>query len=188
MEEKVEVMDPGLRQVITFSSKYITKSFGRHAKKRFAKAKVDIVERLINKLAVTGHRGKEHKRTSGRNTGKYLKLKKIVEKAFNIIKQKGYNPKEILVKAIENASPREEVTTIQYGGIRYPKAVDVSPIRRVDVALRWLTQGAYDKAVSKKIRIWEALAEELILAATKSSESFAIKKKEETERQAQASR
>ena len=43
------------------------------------------------------------------------------------------NPVQVFVNAIENAAPREEVTRLKYGGIAVPKAVDVSPSRRVDV-------------------------------------------------------
>ena len=39
-------------------------------------------------------------------------------------------PLKIFVKAIENSAPREEVISIEYGGARYPQAVDLSPLRR----------------------------------------------------------
>ena len=51
----------------------------------------------------------------------------------------------IFVKAIENAAPREEITTIEYGGARYPQAVDCSPLAVVqfDKPQRAVTPGQF---------------------------------------------
>ena len=94
----------------------------------------------------------------------------------------------MFVKAIENAAPREEVTSIEYGGARYPKPVEVAPQRRIDLALRYMTQGAYTKAFNSKKKLYQALAEEIINAYNLSTDSFAISKKLELERQADAAR
>ena len=113
-----------------------------------------------------------------------------VEEALKIIEKKtGKNPVEIFVKALENAAPREEIVTIEYGGARYPKAVDCAPHRRIDIALKFFSQGTYAKCFNKKISFPEALADE-ILAAFKldQNKSVAIKKKLELERQSDASR
>ena len=98
------------------------------------------------------------------------------------------NPLQILVKAIENASPRDETTTIEYGGARYPQAVDVSPLRRVNLAIRWIVQGAYQKSFGKKIKMAESLANEIIKAADGNMESYALSKKNDAEKQADAAR
>jgi small subunit ribosomal protein S7 len=109
--------------------------------------------------------------------------------AFKIIENKtGKNPIEILVKAIENSAPRDEITVIEYGGARYPQAVDVSPLRRVNLTLRWMVHGASDKAFNKKKTLTEALAEEIILASEGSGDSFAMRKKNESEKQADSAR
>jgi small subunit ribosomal protein S7 len=92
------------------------------------------------------------------------------------------------VKAIENSAPREEIVTIEYGGARYPKAVECAPQRRIDVALRYMTQGAYSKAFNTKRKIEATLAEEIINAFKMSTSSNAIQKKLDVERQADSSR
>ena len=185
---EVVVEDEGLKDVINLDAKLIVKDAGRNVQK-FGKTKVNIVERLMNRLAVAGHRGKKHKIEMGFATGKYSKNMKIVLEAFKIIeKRTNKNPIQVLVKAIENSAPRDEITVIEYGGARYPQAVDVSPSRRINLALRWITQGAGDKAFGKKKSLSQALAEEIILASENNGESFAYKKKNEAEKQADSAR
>jgi small subunit ribosomal protein S7 len=113
----------------------------------------------------------------------------IVLEAFKIIHDRTkQNPVQVFVKAVENASPRDETTVIEYGGARYPQAVDVSPLRRVNVALRHLVHGASDKAFGKKKNIVQGLSEEIMLASENNGESFAVRKKTEAEKQADAAR
>lgn len=184
----VSVSDPGLKRVINLDSKLLVKSHGR-IKKDPMKEEVNVVERLINLLQVPGSRGKKHRIITSWNTGKYSKNAKIVIDAFEIIEKKtGKNPLAVFVQAIENASPRDEVTAIEYGGARYPQAVDVSPRRRLNLALRYFVHGAYDKAFNKKASIVETLAKEIMMAAENSTESFAISKKNDSEKQADAAR
>jgi len=183
----IQIQDPGLRAVINFEPKLVLKSYGRNVQK-FGQTKINVVERLMNKLAVAGHRGKKHK-IQKKSTGKYTRNMKIVLDAFDIIEKKtGKNPIEVLIKALENSSPRDEITVIEYGGARYPQSVDVSPIRRVNLALKHLTHGASDKAFNKKKTFSQALAEEIILAFEKNGESFAVRKKKEAESQADSAR
>ncbi|MDE1848719.1 MAG: 30S ribosomal protein S7 [Nanoarchaeota archaeon] len=184
----ISVKDPGLRQVIFLEPKLILKSQGRNVQK-FGQAKVNIVERLMNRLAVAGHRGKKHKIQKGRSTGKYSKNMKIILEALELIEKKtSKNPVEVLVNAIENSAPRDEITVIEYGGARYPQAVDVSPLRRVNLAIRWLIHGASDRAFNKKKTIAQAIAEEIMLAADNSGDSFSVRKKNESEKQADSAR
>ena len=186
--EGVEVKDPGLKKVINLTPKLLLKSHGR-IKFDQAKSKVNVIERLINVLQVPGSRGKKHKIITRWNTGKYSKNAKIVINAFKIIEQKtGENPIGVFIRAIENSAPRDEITTIEYGGARYPQAVDTSPRRRLSLALRWLVHGAYDRAFNKKANITESLAKEIMLAAENSGESFAISKKNDFEKQADSAR
>jgi small subunit ribosomal protein S7 len=184
----IKVEDKGLQNVINLNAKLVLKTQGRNVEK-YGQTKTNIVERLINRLGVAGHRGKKHKITLGSSTGKFTRNTKIILKAFELIEKKtNKNPIEVLVKAIENASPRDEVTTIEYGGARYPQAVDTSPIRRINLALRWIVQGASDKAFNKKKSITLTIAEEIIMAYEQNGESFAIRKKKESEAQADSSR
>ncbi|MCL5018505.1 MAG: 30S ribosomal protein S7 [Candidatus Pacearchaeota archaeon] len=184
----IEVKDLGLKTVINLQPKLAIQSHGRNVQ-RFGQMKVNIIERLMNRLAVTGHRGKKHKIILGTSTGKYSRNMKLVLDAFKLIEKRTQkNPVEVLVRAIENSAPRDEITVIEYGGARYPQAVDVSPLRRVNLSLRWMTQGASDKAFNKKKTITEALAEEIILASENNGESFAMRKKNESEKQADSAR
>jgi small subunit ribosomal protein S7 len=186
---EIEVKDLGLKSVINLEPKLILKSHGRNSCSKFAQTKVNVVERLMNRLAVAGHRGKKHKISKGNATGKYSKNMKIVLDAFELIEKKTQkNPVEVFVKAVENSSPRDEITVIEYGGARYPQAVDVAPLRRVNLALRWIIHGASDKAFNKKKTITESLAEEIILASEGNGESFALRKKNESEKQADSAR
>jgi len=187
--EGIKVADQGLQKCISLEPKLIPNTYGRNAKNRFWKSKYSIVERLVNKIMIPGHKSKKHKISSGHMSGKNTQGMNIVIKTFNIIESKtNKNPIEVLVRAVENSAPREEIVAIEYGGARYPKAVESSPQRRVDLALRYITQGAYSKAFNSKRKIEETLANELIAASELKPESNAISKKNETERQADAAR
>ncbi len=182
----VEVKDAGLKGVISLKPMIVPISFGRHEHKMFGKANVNIVERLVNKVM---HFGKKYAKNTGRMGGKKARAINIVKAAFEIIHLKtGENPIGVLVKAIENASPNEDTTRVVYGGTVYHVSVDVSPLRRVDLALRFITDGAKEAAFANPKSIEEALADEIILAAKNDINSFAIKKKNEQERIAMSSR
>ncbi len=187
--EGINVEDPGLKPYITITPRVVPKTGARYAKNRFYKSKIFIVERLINKLMVPGHKGKKHFKTSGHITGKANTAFSIVEDVFGIIeKQTKENPIKVFVKALENGAQREEIITIEYGGARYPKAVECAPQRRIDLALRHMTQGAYHKSFNSKKSIVDTLSEEIINAYKLNAGSNAISKKYEVERQADASR
>ncbi len=186
---EIKVMDKGLQRYISLRPIIMPKTGGRNVKVVFHKSRNHVVERLLTKLMVPGHKGKKHKTTSGHCCGKAAGKYMIVEKTLELIEQRTKkNPVEVLVKAIENAAPREEITTIEYGGARYPKAVECAPQRRVDIALRMMVQGAYAKSFNKKAKIEKTLAEEIIKAYNMDQTSNAIGKKLELERQADASR
>lgn len=187
--EGIKIVDPGLKNYIDLRPLYVPKTGGRNFGVRFHKSKYNIVERLINHLMNPGHKGKKHKISSGRCTGKAQKTYNLIIKTFEVIEAKtNKNPIEVLVKAIENSAPREEITTIEYGGARYPQAVDCAPQRRVDFALRMFTQGAYGKSFNSKKKYYEALSEEIIAAYNMEKNSVAISKKLELERQADSAR
>ncbi|MEM3154940.1 MAG: 30S ribosomal protein S7 [Candidatus Woesearchaeota archaeon] len=187
--EGIKVDDMGLQRYITLDPRFVPKTGARYAGKKFYKSRTFIVERLINKVMIPGHKAKKHFRSSGHMTGKSNLSYNIVMGAFNIIEQKTkQNPVAVFVKALENAAPREEIVTIEYGGARYPKATDCAPQRRVDVALRYFVQGAYDRCFNKKTSVQEALADEILCAFKLDPKSLAISKKGEIERQADSSR
>ena len=185
----VAVNDPGLKAYVSLDVVLVPKNCGRNVQNRFWKSKNHIVERLMNKLQVPGHKGKKHYRTSSHCTGKWIHVYKTVKKSFEVIEQQTKeNPVQIFVKALENASPREEITTIEYGGARYPQSVDCAPQRRVDIALRNFVVGAYSKSFGKKTKLSNALADEILLAYKNDHGSQAISKKLELERQADSAR
>ncbi len=184
---KIEVNDIGLRRVISLQpSVVIPITFGRHEHQRMKKAEVNIVERLANKLM---HFGKRYAKNTGRMGGKKAKLLNVVKTALEIIYlETGKNPVDVLIRAVENSSPNEDTTRIVYGGVVYHVSVDVAPLRRVDLALRFIAEGVKESTYANPQAIEEALSKELILASNNDMSSHAIKKKNEQERIAMSSR
>jgi small subunit ribosomal protein S7 len=175
---EVQVKDLGLRRYISLKPMVVPHSMGRHEHKRFRKANVNIVERLVNNVM---HPGK--------NAGKKARAMNIVKHALEIAKLRtGKNPIEVLVKAVENSAPCEDTTRISYGGIVYHLSVDIAPQRRLDLALRHICEAARQAAINSPRSIEECLAEELILAANNDIKSYAVSKRHEIERVAQSSR
>jgi small subunit ribosomal protein S7 len=174
----IAVVDVGLQRYLNLTPMVAPHSMGRHEHQRFRKSKVNIVERLINGLM-----------RSGKNAGKKAKATNFVKEAFEIINiRTGKNPIEVLVKAVENAAPCEDTTRISMGGVVYHLSVDVAPQRRIDLALRHITDGARASSKNNPRSIQETLADELVLAANKDIKSAAIAKRNEIERVAQSSR
>lgn len=186
---EAEVGDDGLVRYINLENIAAPRSRGRHSDKQFYKAEVPIAERLLNRMYVAGHRGSKHYITSGHNTGNAEKLWNIIEESFDRIQEEtGDNPFQILVDAIENSAPKEEVVTYQRGGVRARKAVLVSPQRRVDLALRLLIQGAYENRLTDPEDASTVLANELIAAADGDGEIRAVREKERKEKEAEGAR
>ena len=185
----IAVQDPGLQPYIGLRSVFVPKTGARYAGNKFHKSRINIVERLVNKLMIPGHKARKHFKSSGHITGKACNAYDLVKECFEIIEQRvKKNPIEVFVKALENAAPREEIITIEYGGARYPKAVECAPQRRVDIALRYFVQGSFQKSFNTKKPFVQYLADEIIAAYQMSSVSVAIAKKNELERQADSSR
>jgi len=176
--KEVKVRDVGLERYVSLKPVTLPHSMGRHVHKRFRKANVNIVERLINNIM-----------RPGKNAGKKARAINIVKQAFEIVNiRTGKNPIEVLVNAIENSAPCEDTTRIQMGGVAYHLSVDVAPQRRIDLALRHITDGARQASVNNPRSIEECLADELVMAGNHDIKSFAVAKRHEIERVAQASR
>ncbi len=174
----IEIQDQGLKRYVSLNPVFAPHSMGRHEHGRFRKAEVNIVERLVNNLM-----------RPGQAAGKKERAINVVRNAFEIINLRtGQNPIEVLAKAVESSAPSEDTTRLSYGGIAYHMAVDVAPQRRVDVALRLLTEGARKSSLNNPRTLEECLAEELVLAASKDVKSYAISKRNEIERIARSSR
>lgn len=191
--KEVKVHDPSLAVYVNLSPVNVPHSHGRHAKKQFGKSKVNIVERLANKL-MRGGTGEKTSgkviRTDGRLQGKKSRALGIVEEAFAIVAAKTKkNPAQLLVDAVTNAAPREDFTRVSMGGVSYQVAVDVSASRRLDMALRNVALAAIMGGFDKKKTLAQALADEIELAAKDDANlSYAIKKRDETERMARSAR
>lgn len=182
----IEIKDPGLKNAISLRKTITPMTFGRSALKRFNKAEVNLVERLANKIM---HFGKKYAKNTGRMGGKKIRSINTVKAAFEIIHLKtGKNPVEVLVRAVEHSAPNEDTTRIVYGGTVYHVSVDVAPIRRVDMALRFIAESVRDATFSNPKAIDEYLAEFLIGASENDQNAPSVKKKNELERIAQASR
>lgn len=174
----LKVQDPGLERYLGLRPTVVPHSMGRHEHRRFRKAKVNIVERFLNNLM-----------RPGKNAGSKARAMNTLKHAFEIINlQTSKNPIEVLVAAVENSAPCEDTTRLSYGGIVYHLSVDVSPQRRIDLALRNLCEGARRASINNPRPLAECIAEELILAATHDMRSHGVSKRHEQERIAQASR
>ncbi|WOG91682.1 hypothetical protein DCAR_0310932 [Daucus carota subsp. sativus] len=180
--DDIRVSDISVEDYITASAAknpiYMPHTSGRYQAKRFRKALCPLVERLTNSLMM-----------HGRNNGKKLMAVRIVKHAMEIIHLlTEQNPIQVIVDAVINSGPREDATRIGSAGVVRRQAVDISPLRRVNQAIYLLTTGARESAFRNVKTIAECLADELINAAKGSSNSYAIKKKDEIERVAKANR
>ncbi|MCY3411381.1 MAG: 30S ribosomal protein S7 [Candidatus Heimdallarchaeota archaeon] len=174
----VDVEDMGLQKYINLDHIVFPHTSGRHTNQRFKKTEVNIVERFTNKLM-----------RPGKNAGKKAKVMKAIESSFELIYLKTKtNPVQILVDAVQNAAPREEITRLSYGGVAQPQAVDVAPLRRVDLALRFLTEGILNSSFSTIKSLAEIITDELINAARNEASSSGVRKKQELERIAYSAR
>jgi len=116
--------------------------------------------------------------------GKKTIARKIVYRAFDMIKEKTKKePLEVFTKALENASPLLEVKPKRIGGATYQVPREVRGDRRITLAMRWIIMATKSKK-GKPMR--EKLAEEIMAAANNTG--WAIKKKEDTHRMAEANR
>ena len=177
--EGIEVHDMGLQPYLYLHPVYAPHTEGRLAGRPFQKTRMHLVERLANCLM-----------KGAKFTGKKSKALATVRRAFDELarKEPGKNPLQLLVDAVENAAPREEVTRLQFGGMSVPRAVDAAPARRLNVAIRNLAAGAIQGSHKSTKAIHTCLADEIRLAAKGDQTSYAVFLKEEVERVAQSAR
>merc|ERR1711869_62232 len=179
--DEVQVSDMALVDYIAVKANnavFLPHFAGRWTKKRFKKAQCPLVERITNSLM-----------THGRNNGKKIMAVRIMKHTMEIIHlTTGENPIQIITDAVVNSGAREDSCRIGSAGVVRRQAIDVSPLRRVNMAIHLLTTGAREAAFRNIKTIAECLAEEPINAAKGSSNSYAIKKKDEIERVAKANR
>ncbi len=116
--------------------------------------------------------------------GKKSTAEKIFYGAMDIIKERtGSDPLRVFKTAIDNIRPVVEVKSRRVGGASYQVPVDVRPVRRTSLAIRWLVKYASQRS-GKSMK--EKLAAEIMDAAN--GTGGAVRKKEETHRMAEANR
>jgi small subunit ribosomal protein S7 len=173
----IKVEDKGLERYINLDAENIYLG-GVFANKMFAKSKIPIIERIINNIM-----------RSEKYNGKKTKAYKVVKSALEIIdKRTKSNPLQVIVNALQNSAPKEETTRLRFGGISVPKAVDTAPQRRLDIAIRNICTGAFNTSHKNKKKMENCLAEEIIKASKNDVSSFAVAKKNDTERVAKSAR
>jgi small subunit ribosomal protein S7 len=116
--------------------------------------------------------------------GKKAVAEGVVYKALDIAgqKQKG-DGLEVLSKALDNVSPIVEVKSRRVGGATYQVPIEVRPVRRQALAMRWIIDAARNR--NEKSMVFK-LAAELNDAAE--NRGTAVKKKEDTHRMAEANK
>ncbi|TBU13245.1 ribosomal protein S7 [Hamiltosporidium tvaerminnensis] len=150
----------------------------RYSSQHFGKSKIHITERLACALM-----------RKGRNNGKKRLAMKALEGAFSIISvSTNKNPMQILVDALINCGPREDSARIGRGGAMKRTSVDISPLRRLNLAIFLITKGIRTSAMKSVKTLSEVIADELISASKGAQSSYGVKKRDEIERIAKSNR
>merc|ERR1711911_14996 len=151
---------------------------GRYNKRAFLKTECPIIERLVNSLMF-----------QGRNTGKKTMAINHCMKALEIIQLRtNKNPVAVFVDAVQNAAAREDKARVGKSSMSKPAAVDVAPFRALNKAIYYMCAGARKASRRSHKTFYENLADEIMNTEQMSPSSFAIKKRDEIERTAAASR
>ena len=175
---EVVCKDPGISPYVNLNTIGTPHSGGRHANAWFGKENLSIVERFINNLM-----------RSGKFSGKKQHCAKALEDAFDRIHERsGENPLQKFIDAITEAAPCEEITRIRVGAVSQPKAVDSSPSRRLDVALRNLAIGSTSATRKSKKSLTDGVLSEISKASEGDVNSYAVGKRHEVERIASSAR
>jgi len=179
MGNELNCNDISLVDYIKYNPEFLPHTAGRYQVRKFRKATCPIVERMACSLMM-----------HGRNTGKKMMAVRIIKQTLEIIHllNPEQNPMQVLIDAVKNGGPREDSCKVGSSGTVRRQAVDVSPIRRVNVAIFLICTGARLAAFRSIKTIAECLADEITNCAKESSNSYAIKKKDEIERVAKANR
>jgi len=101
----------------------------------------------------------------------------------SIAKKGGKDPLEVFTQALSNAKPMVEVKSRRVGGANFQVPVEVRPVRRVALAMRWLREAARKRGEKS---MGQRLAAELLEASE--GRGGAVKKREEVHRMAEANK
>ena len=128
-----------------------------------------LVTKLVNSIMLDGKKGV---------------AQKVVYGAFDMVKeQTGKDPLEVFTTAMDNIMPSLEVKARRVGGATYQVPMDVRPVRRQTLGLRWLT--TYSRNRSERTMA-ERLANEIMDAANNTGS--AVKKREDTHKMAESNK
>ena len=128
-----------------------------------------LVTKLVNSIMLDGKKGV---------------AQKVVYGAFDMVKeQTGKDPLEVFTTAMDNIMPSLEVKARRVGGATYQVPMDVRPVRRQTLGLRWLT--TYARARGERTMA-ERLANEIMDAANNTGS--AVKKREDTHKMAESNK
>ena len=128
-----------------------------------------LVTKLVNAIMLDGKKGV---------------AQKVVYGAFDTIKEKtGNEPLDVFTQALENIMPSLEVKARRVGGATYQVPMEVRPVRRQTLGLRWLT--SYARARGERTMA-ERLAGEIMDAANNTGS--AVKKREDTHKMAESNK
>jgi small subunit ribosomal protein S7 len=117
-------------------------------------------------------------------SGKKSVAESTIYRAFDQIKSKsGKDPLEVFTQAVSNVKPSVEVKSRRVGGANYQVPVEVRPVRRAALAMRWIRESARKRSEKS---MGARLAGELLEAAE--GRGGAVKKREEVHRMAEANK
>jgi small subunit ribosomal protein S7 len=117
-------------------------------------------------------------------SGKKSVAERIVYGAFDqISKRGGKDPIEVFNQALQNSRPMVEVKSRRVGGANFQVPVEVRPVRRMALAMRWLREAARKRGEKS---MGQRLAAELLDASE--GRGGAVKKREEVHRMAEANK
>jgi small subunit ribosomal protein S7 len=117
-------------------------------------------------------------------SGKKSVAESTIYRAFDQIKSRsGKDPLEVFTLAVNNVKPSVEVKSRRVGGANYQVPVEVRPVRRAALAMRWIRESARKRSEKS---MGARLAGELLEAAE--GRGGAVKKREEVHRMAEANK
>ena len=117
-------------------------------------------------------------------SGKKSVAESTIYRAFDQIKSKsGKDPLEVFTQAVSNVKPSVEVKSRRVGGANYQVPVEVRPVRRAALAMRWIRESARKRSEKS---MGARLAGELLEPAQ--GRGGAVKKREEVHRMAEANK
>ncbi|MBI4039734.1 30S ribosomal protein S7 [Candidatus Daviesbacteria bacterium] len=130
-----------------------------------------LLSKLVNKIMIDG---------------KKSVAQSLVYGAMSEIEKSGKNPVTVLETAIANISPKMEVRPRRVGGASYQVPVEVRGDRREALAIRWLVEAARARSNREFHTFSQKLAAEL--QAATDNQGLAIKRREDTQRTAEANK